>query len=162
MNSYLLLLVILLLFSLLAAVLRNMLLAAISLGVASVALTLILFAMSAPWAAVFELSVCAGLITVLFVSAVSMIRKEELFLREGRMRFVLLPLFLVLFGVWLWSHGDRFAAVLLSFPSFHEQMGVGMLLWGVRSFDILGQVCIILAGVLVIKAFFGGGRKSDG
>ncbi len=158
MSSYLLLLFALILFSLLAVVFRNMLLAAISLGVASVALTLILFALSAPWAAAFELSVCAGLITVLFVSAVSMIRKEELFLKEGRARFALLPLFLLLFGIGFWFFGDRLTVALRGMPSLGEQAGVGVLLWSVRSHDLLGQLCIILAGVLVIKAFFGRGR----
>jgi NADH-quinone oxidoreductase subunit J len=158
MNSYLLLLFALILFSLLAVVFRNMLLAAISLGVASVALTLILFALSAPWAAAFELSVCAGLITVLFVSAVSMIRKEELFLKEGRARFAFLPFFLLLFGIGSWFFGDRLAVALRGMPSLGEQAGVGILLWSVRTHDLLGQLCIILAGVLVIKAFFGRGR----
>jgi NADH-quinone oxidoreductase subunit J len=158
MSSYLLLLFALVLFSLLAVVFRNMLLAALSLGVASVALTLILFALSAPWAAAFELSVCAGLITVLFVSAVSMIRKEELFLKEGRARFAFLPLFLLLFGIGLWFFGDRLAVALRGMPGLGEQAGVGKLLWSARSHDLLGQLCIILAGVLVIKAFFGRGR----
>jgi NADH-quinone oxidoreductase subunit J len=159
MILYLLLLFSLVLFSLLAVALRNLLLAAISLGVASVALTVILFALSAPWAAAFELSVCAGLITVLFVSAVSMIRREELFMKEGRARFALLPLFLLLFGIGFWFFGDRLALALRTIPGFREQASVGMLLWGVRSHDLLGQLCIILAGVLVIKAFFG--RRRD-
>jgi len=159
MSSYLLLLFALVLFSLLAVVFRNMLLAALSLGAASVALTLILFALSAPWAAAFELSVCAGLITVLFVSAVSMIRKEELFLKEGRARFALLPFFLLLFGIGFWFFGDRLAVALRGMPGLvGEQAGVGVLLWSVRSHDLVGQLCIILAGVLVIKAFFGRGR----
>jgi len=158
MSLYLLLLFFLVLFSLLAIVFRNMLLAAISLGVASVALTLILFALSAPWAAAFELSVVGGLITVLFVSAVSMIRKEELFLKEGRARFALLPPLLLLFGIGLWFFEDRFALTLKAIPGIREQIGVGIVLWSVRNTDLLGQLCIILAGVLVIKAFFGRGR----
>jgi NADH-quinone oxidoreductase subunit J len=158
MTSYSLLLILMLLFSVLAVISRNMLLAAISLGVASVALTLVLFALSAPWAAVFELSVCAGLITVLFVSAVSMIRKEELFMKEGRVRFVLLPLWLAAFGAGLWFWGGGLGPSLPEIPTFQEPSGVGVLLWGPRIYDLMGQACIILAGVLVIRAFFAGRR----
>jgi len=158
MSYYLLLLCILVLFSLLAATLRNMLFAAVSLAVASIALTLILFAVSAPWAAIFELSVCAGLITVLFVSAVSMIRKEELFLKEGRLRFALLPLLVAVLGLGLWVFGDRLAGALWAIPSTTEKAGIGMLLWGIRIQDLLGQVCMILAGALAIRAFFSKGR----
>jgi len=159
MSFYLLLLLVLVLFSLLAVAMRNLLIAAICLGVASVALTVVLFMLSAPWAAAFELSVCAGLITVLFVSAVSMIRKEELFLKEGRARFALLPLFLLFFGIGFWFFGDRLAVSLRAISGPGEWAGgVGILLWSVRSHDLLGQLCIILAGVLVIKAFFGRGR----
>ena len=158
MTSYALILVLMLLFSVLAVISRNMLMAAISLAVASVALTLVLFALSAPWAAVFELSVCAGLITVLFVSAVSMIRKEELFMQEGRMRFAMLPLWLAAFGAGLWLWGGRLGISLLAIPSFREPSGVGVLLWGPRIYDLMGQACIILAGVLVIRTFFVGRR----
>ena len=158
MTSYSLLLILMLLFSVLAVISRNMLLAAISLAVASVALTLVLFALSAPWAAVFELSVCAGLITVLFVSAVSMIRKEELFMKEGRVRFVLLPLWLAAFGAGLWFWGGGLGPSLPEIPRFQEPSGVGVLLWGPRIYDLMGQACIILAGVLVIRAFFAGRR----
>lgn len=159
MTLYLLLLVILVLFSLLAVIFRNMLFAAVSLAVASIALTLILFMVAAPWAAVFELSVCAGLITVLFVSVVSMIRKEELFLKEGRLRFALLPLFLAVCGLALWWFGDRIMIALQAASVMPERIGVGILLWRVRIYDLLGQVCIILAGVLVIKTFFSRGKE---
>jgi hypothetical protein len=43
-------------------------------------------------------------------------------------------------------------------PTFQEPSGVGVLLWGPRIYDLMGQACIILAGVLVIRAFFAGRR----
>ena len=64
---------------------RNLLKACISLAVVSAILSLIMFLLGAPLAAVFELSVCAGLITVVFISAVSMTRvrsKEEIAEKE--------------------------------------------------------------------------------
>ncbi|MDR3644105.1 MAG: NADH-quinone oxidoreductase subunit J, partial [Clostridia bacterium] len=60
---------------------RNLLHAAIMLAVTSAILAIAMFVLNAPLAGVFELSVCAGLITVIFVSAISMTKtytKEEL------------------------------------------------------------------------------------
>jgi NADH-quinone oxidoreductase subunit J len=51
--------------------------AAICLGVASALLGVLFFVLNAPYAAVFELSICAGLITVLFVSTISLTKGEE-------------------------------------------------------------------------------------
>ncbi|HOW89513.1 MAG TPA: hypothetical protein PL037_04455, partial [Elusimicrobiales bacterium] len=69
------LLFILVVLSAVAAVMaRDLLLNALMLALVSVGTALLLFDFQAPWAGVFELSVCAGLITVLFVSAVSLIR----------------------------------------------------------------------------------------
>ena len=83
------------------AVLSDLLKAAIALAVTSAILSVILFFMGAPLAAVFELSVCAGMITVVFISACSMNRNrtnEEHARRqkERNRRFILLPA--MLFG----------------------------------------------------------------
>ena len=50
----------------------NLLKSAIGLAVTSAILSLLLFLMDAPLAGVFELSVCAGLITVVFISVISL------------------------------------------------------------------------------------------
>jgi NADH-quinone oxidoreductase subunit J len=56
-----------------AAVLaRNLLWAAIALGIGSVALAILFFLFDAPYAGGFELSVGAGLISVLFIIAISL------------------------------------------------------------------------------------------
>ena len=55
----------------LAVHLRDILRAAIALAVLSVVLAAIFFKLGAPYAGAFELSVCAGLVTVLFVAAIS-------------------------------------------------------------------------------------------
>ena len=159
MKLQLLTLILLALFSLTAAASRNILVCAIALGAASVMLTLALFRMAAPWAAIFELSVCAGLITVLFISAITLIRKHEAFLKENRLRFMLMPLAAVIFGTGLLFLGPKLTGALNA-PGLHpESMGFGMTLWGVRSMDIVGQLCIFIAGVLAITVFF---RKKGG
>jgi len=64
--------VVVVLFVLVAIELKDLIKASISLGVASAILAAIFFLLDAPYAAVFELSVCAGLVTVLLLSAVNM------------------------------------------------------------------------------------------
>ena len=54
---------------------NNLLFAAISLAALSAVLAIMFYQLNSPYAAVFELSVCAGLITALFVSAISLTRK---------------------------------------------------------------------------------------
>jgi len=51
---------------------RNLLRAAVALGVGSAALAALFFLLSAPYAGGFELSVGAGLISVLFIVAISL------------------------------------------------------------------------------------------
>ena len=51
---------------------RSLLRSAIGLALTSAILTLAIFRMNASLAAVFELSVCAGLIPVLFISVISL------------------------------------------------------------------------------------------
>lgn len=55
---------------------KEILLAAISLAALSAIIALMCFKMNSPYAGVFELSVCAGLITVLFVSVISLTERK--------------------------------------------------------------------------------------
>ena len=68
-------LIIMLIASVAAAMLWSRITAAICLALTSVSLAVILFILHAPWAALFELSVCAGLVTVIFASTISMTRE---------------------------------------------------------------------------------------
>jgi NADH-quinone oxidoreductase subunit J len=54
---------------------KSILFAAISLSGLSAALAIIFYHLNSPYAAVIELSVCAGLITALFVAAISLTRE---------------------------------------------------------------------------------------
>ena len=55
-----------------AVLLKNLLGAAVALGVGSAALATLFFLLNAPYAGGFELSVGAGLISVLFIIAISL------------------------------------------------------------------------------------------
>jgi NADH-quinone oxidoreductase subunit J len=55
-----------------AVLMKNLLRAAVALGASSVALAALFFLLRAPYAGAFELSVGAGLISVLFIVAISL------------------------------------------------------------------------------------------
>jgi len=145
-----------------AAVLAgDLLVGAVMLALVSIGTSLILFDFMAPWAAVFELSVCAGLITVLFVGAVSLVRPSEDSDARGRVKFLVLPLAVAGAAIILWFTLPAFLERLSSgaMPaSAHSAAAIGTTLWGLRRPDLLGQVALLAAGVFVIKSIFA--RKS--
>jgi NADH-quinone oxidoreductase subunit J len=63
-------------FAIMAVSSKDLLLAALSLAALSAALAIIFYRLSSPYAAVIELSVCAGLITALFVAGISLTRRK--------------------------------------------------------------------------------------
>ena len=86
---YIALLMLLLLAGICTVMTFNLLKSAIGLAVTSAILSLLLFLMDAPLAGVFELSVCAGLITVVFISVISLTKTlgaAEARARRGRSR----------------------------------------------------------------------------
>ena len=64
-------------FIIMAIEMKNLIKASIALGIGSALLAMAFFVLGAPIAAVFELSVCAGLVTILLLSAIGMLEKEE-------------------------------------------------------------------------------------
>src|SRR4030065_1046548 len=86
----------LVLFSALAIVLQDLLKSAISLAVASLLLGIIFFRMNAPYAGVFEISVVAGLITVLFMLTIALTGAGDE-VRETRLVHSVFPLVFVAF-----------------------------------------------------------------
>ena len=140
-----------------AVMARGLLLSAVMLALVSVAVSLAFFSYGAPWAAVFELSVCAGLITVLFIGAVSLIRREESAKPENRARFHALPLVLAIFAIASWFALPPFFAELSSWIRPGTGGGqIGLALWDLRRPDLLGQVLALAAGVFVIKSVLPG------
>jgi uncharacterized MnhB-related membrane protein len=63
-------------FLILAIELKELVKATIALGIGSALLASVFYILNAPYAAVFELSVAAGLVTILLLSAIGMIDKE--------------------------------------------------------------------------------------
>lgn len=63
-------------FIIIAIELKELVKATIALGIGSALLASVFYILNAPYAAVFELSVAAGLVTILLLSAIGMIDKE--------------------------------------------------------------------------------------
>lgn len=134
-----------------AVFLRDLVRSAISLALMSALLAVVLYRLNSPYAAVFELSVVAGLITVLFVSVIALTKEEDQ-VREAGWPLYVFPLALAAFGL-----ADLLVmrALFASYqPAGYAAMGEGFgaTLWGVRSLDILGQIAVIFAGVFGVLA----------
>lgn len=133
----------------------------VGLAITSVILSIIMYRLNSPLAAVFELSVCAGLISVIFIITVSFterVSKEMLPVRrkERLTRFWYLP-FIVIFAGLLLNQ-------CLSIPHFElpppaGQQDVRNTLWNLRHLDLLGQVIVLLAGAFGVAVLFKESKK---
>jgi len=158
-------LILLVVFAILVCFFRDLLYAAVSLALASVMLSVVLFQYGANIAAVFELSVCAGLITVLFVSTVSMTKDSDQ-ANESRLPAYFLPFILVLFlgldfFLVKWLAGSTLVGA--GFPAT-PGLNFQNVFWGLRMTDIVGQISLILVGVfgiLTIMRALSERRKHD-
>jgi NADH:ubiquinone oxidoreductase subunit 6 (subunit J) len=154
---HLLLLIGLVVFSILSVLVRDLLKAAISLAVASIFLALVFFRMDAAYAGVFEVSVVAGLITVLFMLTIAL-TKQGGDVRESKIVTLIFPLFFVVFVLIDILVMRGILARIPALEGAAEAGTFGEVLWKERSFDLVGQLAVILAGVLAVLALF---RKRD-
>ena len=122
---------------------KNLLRAAMALGAGSVALAAIYFLWDAPYAAGFELSVGAGLVTVLFVFAICIagedIREMRSIVPKWFAAGIVLMLILLL---------TLFLAPIDAEPPLSVEHPLAAVVWQQRSLDTLVQVGLIFAGVL--------------
>ena len=161
MALHIALLTLLVIFAVLAVIFKELLRAAISLALASVTLSIIFFQLGSPYAAVFELSVGAGLVMVLLASAIGLTRRtppenEE----QGKSVALLLPVIALIVLAVI----DVAAFVVMgSHPVIPtpgaEATNFADTLWRIRWVDVLAQLGIILVGVFAILALF---RKEGG
>ncbi len=153
-------LVLMVLAALWASLTTLLLRATIALALTSAMLAAVMYSLGATFAAVMELSVCAGLISVVFVSVISLTQrkpfKDYVTRRLSRMkRFWPLPLVLIGIGVALtFVHSP----VHIALPLPNGDGDVRTVMWSLRQMDLFGQILILLAGVLGVLVFF----KKDG
>ncbi len=131
------------------AILANrLLIAALWLAGVSALVAITLYVLGAPQVAVVELSVGAGLVTVLFVFAISIAGDESMQasgLIPGTLAWSLILLVVVLLGwTFLTANGTTPAAANAAEPPF------ATIFWQQRQLDMLVQIALIFAGVLSV------------
>jgi NADH-quinone oxidoreductase subunit J len=135
--------------------------AVVALAVVSVLVTVLLFRLDAPLAGVFELSVCAGLISAVFLGAITLTQPEtnESVAESAKdriRRYWYLPPLLLLVGV---------AVVHKALPSVPVvpvgAEDVRQVLWTSRHLDLLGQVIILVAGAFGVVVLFKEAKKHE-
>ncbi|MGE5307702.1 MAG: NADH-quinone oxidoreductase subunit J [Deltaproteobacteria bacterium] len=139
-----------------AVMTRSLLRSAIALALASAVVSVLMFRLCSPLAAVFELSVCSGLISVLFISTISLTQAETreekaAHLKARLKRFGLLPLLVVVLGVILAQASMKLNASPVGPETVTDPRAV---LWNERPLDLIGQVIILLAGVFGVVLLF--------
>jgi len=138
----------------------RLLLSVIGLALVSALVSVLMYRLNAPYAAVFELSVCAGLISVIFFVAVSFTKRltdaDVRTLRKERIKkTVWLPLLMAGLGLML---AKTLAPPVLEAPA-QGQTDVRTVLWGLRHLDLFGQIIVLLAGAFGVVAFFKDKKK---
>jgi NADH-quinone oxidoreductase subunit J len=136
---------------LLLGLMRDLLYSALALALASVLLAVVLFLRGANIAAVFELSVCAGLITVLFVSTVSLTKDSDQKDESPLPRTFILPMAAILLGV-AWFAARFVVARLPAAAAAPVPGSFADAFWGLRATDLAGQIALILVGVFGMLA----------
>lgn len=137
----------------------------IALLVGSVGLTLILFNLGSPIAGIFELSVGAGLISVLFILSISLIRpltKETKTERQKKhyRRFFVLPFIILILAVLFYLNREQWMSAF-TLNSLQDNTTVGNVLWETRGLDLIGQVGILLVGVFGVVVLFKRGKMNE-
>lgn len=135
---------------------RSLLKATVGLAITSILISAIIFRLNSPLAAVFELSVCAGLMTVIFVSAISLtkpltpgeIKKGA---RERMKRFRYMPLLMAAAAACFLLLRIPSVPVLRENPSLLDPRNV---MWNIRQLDLFGQIIIIITGAIGVVILF--------
>ena len=161
MSLILILLIILIVSALMVVFSSKLLIGAISLALTSIMITILMFKLNSPIAAVFELSICAGLITVIFITTISFVKPstdEELIeSRKRRLKkYIYLPILVALAGYMV---SVVIKPISLKLPEIIQETNVRTVLWDLRQVDLLGQAIVLLIGVFGIVVLFKEGRK---
>ena len=147
------LILVMLTFSALATVMTaRVLRSVLGLALTSATVAIILFRMQAPLAAVFELSVGAGLVPAIFLSAIGMTERLTPAALASRRRaklrmFWALPMVVVLAGVALTQVRLPSLPVPAEAPSAAD---VRTIVWNLRHMDLLGQILVLLGGTFSV------------
>ena len=159
MTIFIILLILMTIAALFTVMTRSLLKATIWLAVTSAIISILIFTLGSPIAGVFELSVCTGLITAVFVSAISLTkpltRSETAAVSKDRMkRFWYLPVIVVVAGIALVFSILKLPMDFKMQESASKLSDVREVLWNVRHLDLFGQIIIMLAGAFGVVILF--------
>ncbi|MCJ7612940.1 MAG: DUF4040 domain-containing protein [Candidatus Aminicenantes bacterium] len=140
-------------FSAAAILIRDIMKAAICLAVASLLLGILFFVMKAPYVGAFEISVVAGLVTVLFIVTIALTRAEG-DVRESKLATWGFPLFFIVFLAIDLLVMKALIGKIPTLTSGAEAGSFGDALWKGRTFDLVAQIGVIFAGVFAVLALF--------
>lgn len=124
---------------------RHLIMAALWLAGASALVSIVLYASGAHIAAVIELSVGAGLVTVLFVFAISIAGDDALHSREFVSNSTAITLMLVFLGLLGWM-----VLPVHTTQAVVDKVPFADVLWHDRALDTLAQLILIFTGVLCL------------
>ena len=138
------------------AMATRLLRSAIGLAITSAILSILIFRLASPIAAVFELSVCAGLIFAVFISSISVTRRidaERLAVRkkERLRKFWPLPVIIIITAI---SLSLVHFQMTFNLPAQTVENNVKIILWNLRHLDLLGQIVILLTGAFGVVILF--------
>jgi len=139
-----------------AVMARSLLRSALALACASALLSISMFVLGSPLAAVFELSVCAGLITVVFISTISLTQpmswhETMQHVHDHLKKYWYLPVILLIGAIVLTTVKVTFN---IKVPETNVPADVRDVLWHIRHLDVVGQVLILLVGSFGVSLFF--------
>jgi NADH:ubiquinone oxidoreductase subunit 6 (subunit J) len=123
----------------------RLLLASLWLAALSVFVSIWLYVLGAREIAVIELSVGAGLVTVLLAFVIGLAGDETLDVRA----LVPAPLALVLVAACLMLLGTFVLPLTANIP--HAEQAFSVVLWQLRALDLLAQLALIFAGALGVR-----------
>lgn len=136
---------------------KRLLVSAIWLAGTSALVALFIFLLGAPEIAVIELSVGAGLVTVLFVFAINISGEEALSahpLLPRPLAWAIIVIAVLLTG-WL-----MFPGVDVAIPELPAS-DLSSTLWQARSLDVFLQAVLIFAGALAMLGLLAEGKKEE-
>lgn len=133
---------------------KRLLVSAIWLALTSALTALMIFLLGAPQIAVIELSVGAGLVTVLFVFAINIAGEEPIEIRS----LVSKPIAWLLLAIAAALAIYLILPTLGLLPTTSPSTEISTIQWNVRYLDILLQIAIFFSGVLGVLGLLSSGK----
>lgn len=163
---HIVLLSLIIIFSILAVSYARVIRGAILLGVVSMLVSISLFLLSSPLAGIFELSVCSGLITVIFVSVISLTippddKQRKMNAVSMVKKMTLLFLLVLVCGFCLYVLNSKNITFIPLMQNVQETIDTRDNIWNLRHVDLIGQALILLTGIFAVVVLFKKDNNKD-